>query len=214
MGRGCHREPSPLQHRCPRPGVKEGLITAGPHWGILAPGGLSCKQQWGGRAHSTPQPFYPAPSLHYHVLLVSQVPHSQPYLGTVLPPSPLPGPYRVKAHPVPGGGEHCGGRCRSIICCCSFSSALVTGSCVLERPRAWGRALWGRGVPIASALTAVGRGWEWGAGRGGFGVTAPLQRDTAAGILCMVLKGGGGDPKSGGLCPSVPHKRNILGVMP
>lgn len=104
MGRGCHREPSPLQHRCPRPGVKEGLITAGPHWGILAPGGLSCKQQWGGRAHSTPQPFYPAPSLHYRVLLVSQVPHSQPYLGTVLPPSPLPGPYRVKAHPVPGGG--------------------------------------------------------------------------------------------------------------
>lgn len=109
MGRGCHREPSPLQHRCPRPGVKEGLITAGPHWGILAPGGLSCKQQWGERAHSTPQPFYPAPSLHYRVLLVSQVPHSQPYLGTVLPPSPLPGPYRVKAHPVPGGGSTVGG---------------------------------------------------------------------------------------------------------
>lgn len=134
--------------------------------------------------------------------------------GDCSPPHLSPVPIGLRLTLCRGGGEHCGGRCRSIICCCSFSSALVTGSCVLERPRAWGRALWGRGVPIASALTAVGRGWEWGAGRGGFGVTAPLQRDTAAGILCMVLRGGGGDPKSGRLCPSVPHKRNILGVMP
>lgn len=112
--------------------------------------------------------------------------------GGCFPPSPFTSP------PVPIGlrltlcrwGGALGGRCRSIICCYSFSSALVTGSCVLERPRAWRRALWGLGVPIASALSAVGRGLEWGAGGGGFGVTPPLQRGTAAGIVCVVLGGG------------------------
>lgn len=108
MGRGCHREPSPLQHRCPRPGVKEGLITAGPHWGILAPGGLSCKQQWGG-GHTVP----PSPSiLLHHCIIMFYLCHKFPILSLIwglFPPSPLPGPYRVKAHPVPGGGSTVGG---------------------------------------------------------------------------------------------------------
>lgn len=117
--------PKSLMGRGNGAGVSQGALTPttplSPPWGEgrpyhcgaplgnFGPWGAELQTAMGGRAHSTPQPFYPAPSLHYRVLLVSQVPHSQPYLGTVLPPSPLPGPYRVKAHPVPGGGSTVGG---------------------------------------------------------------------------------------------------------
>lgn len=93
-------------------------------------------------------------------------------------------------------GGALGGRCRSIICCYSFSSALVTGSCVLERPRAWRRALWGLGVPIASALSAVGRGLEWGGGGGLWGDTPPAKGHSCWNRLCCV----GGGTLNQGVC--------------